>query len=331
PEEAPLGKAAIAIVTGTAFDAAAALQAYARKNDWPELAVETWDFSTLEATFGRYARARRLLALTRDLLKQDELIVLLDNRLAELAASREKELARYLQDYPADPTDIFTLAAEAFEPDKTKHEPLFAWSRAMADAQHARESGDYDLAVRKYADARGIAGLAGLSRESVIANEGLVWSRQLHASWRDKSDPVLAAVWQSYATNRSQEISATRAEMLASHLRSAGHDEAAIAYLEEARDYCAKANPERLAYLEAEIDDLRTKQSKRVQKSTSEGRPLTLYTHAKGTEIVLDAIEYGNGDWNRSIAYLEAALAADPKSEKISVALTYVRTIAAAE
>ena len=46
-------------------------------------------------------------------------------------------------------------------------------------------------------------------------------------------------------------------------------------------------------------------------------------------DIVLDAVTYGKGDWNRSIRYLELAAAADPSNMKVRDALGTVRDLSA--
>lgn len=344
PEAAPLTTKALGVITGTVFSAGAALQVYARKRNWPAPAILFWDFATLEAKFGRYQRARALLELTRDLIKTDEVLVTVDSTLASFQQFREKQLARYLQNYPA---SAFALIEQEFNYQNTK-DGTASWIyqtdcdarcyakdkralffRALTDADLDRRNGDYTAAIAKFRDALHIANLAELSpSRRRAASAGIIWSRQLRASWQERQTP---GTWQDFNRTRRNEVAAARAEILASHLSQAGQGRVALAYLEEARAYYQANNPGRAPYIARQIARLRADAAAFAMPRGKDDRPLTIYTNATSqTNIMFDAIEYGKGDWSRSIKYLEAALAADPKNKKIFGALNYVKGMSAA-
>lgn len=344
PEDAPLTTKALAVVTGTAFKAGAKLQAYARQRGWPAPAILSFDLSTLEAKFGQYKRARALLAMTRNLVKPDEVLLRVDTILARLQQIRESELGKYFQAYPASEIALIlqeddyqaTQAGLASWLDQTDcdarcyaKDKRALYYRALTGAALDRKSGDYAAAIAKYTDARRIVGLAGLDPKlRRTANNGIVWARQLRASRDERQNP---GSWKLYNQIRRADMAAARAETLASHLSQAGQGRAAIAYLKEAQAYYIKADPKRAPYVASEITRLGADPNANVMAAEKNGRPLTIYTNATSqTSIMFDAIEYGKGDWFKSITYLEAALTADPKNMKIFGALNYVKGLSAA-
>ncbi|MHA1547063.1 MAG: hypothetical protein ACTSUY_11680 [Alphaproteobacteria bacterium] len=348
PEDAALTTRALAVVTGTAFSAGAVLQAWARAQNWPIPAILYWDFATLEAKFGRYQRALAWLAATRTLVKPNEVLVTVETTLARLQAYREKELRRYFQDYPVDDLALVmqeqdyqaTKSGLASWLSQTDCDALcFAkdkralYFRALTDAALARESGNYSSAIAKYSDARRIADLAKLKpARRRTANAGIVWSRQLRASWAERQNPRLASAWKSYNRIRRHDAAAARAEMLGLHLSQAGQGRAAIEYLEEAWAYYQTMDPKRAPYVAREIARLKANPAANVLAPDKGEGPLTIYTNVSSqTAIMFDAMEYGKGDWSRSIRYLEAAHGADPENKKIFGALNYVRGLSAAK
>lgn len=339
PENAPLGKMAMSVLSGRAFTATAALQAYARSRNLPAHAIDYWDFGTLEAKFGRYGRAQKFLALARDFFRQDEIVVAFDKSLLNLRESRSRELSKYFRHYSADDQspffyELFLLPGtqDGCGIDCVKKSKHVLYHRIMYEARLERESGAFESAVEKYKDALAVAALAGTSGDlRRRASDGIVWSRQLQFS-RQRLEQTDPEGWSRIYRTRRQEVAAARAEMLASHLSEAGRPKVALPYLEEARAVYRKLNSWRVPYLENRISEIRTSRSSPPTRRTDDGRPITIYTNASSqTQIVLDAVEYGKGDWSRSVAFLETALSADSENPKLFGALNYVRGLSAAD
>lgn len=331
PEEAPLSNKALAVVTGAAFSAADALRAFARKQPWSLQAVEAWELSTFEAQLGRYERARSLLGFAQDLTGPDKVGKTFDGSLSALENLRQSELERLFDKYPPDLISMFILETADCDPDCVLNDKAFLFNRALSEAALDREFGDHEAAIEKYRDARRVADLSGLApRYRRLANNGIVWSRQLRASVLEHEDAEAAGANAALNKKRRTEIIATRAEMLASHLAAAGQGDKAIAYLSEAESRLQQTDPGRAALVAERI--ARLEADGKAGLSLKDGRPLSIYTNASSQpNIMLDAIEYGAGDWSRSIRFLEAAHEADPKNTKIFGALNYVKGLSAAQ
>ena len=306
PEQAGLSAGEVRVVTGEAFRAGAALRQYGLAKNWPSPALRRWLMSTWEATQGRYLRARDLLRNARERLSHDSIQEDYERTLDNLASQLDRILGRR------------PLAQPAFEPDRIRDLRRQA-QREIIQASILRGQGNHSDAIRLYYDALASASQAhdSVMRQEIL--DVLVWTRQLKASIEEKPGELNARV-----RAKRDEMAAKNAWWLGVHLLEAGKGAQALPYFTEAMGHFKDRDAGMATVLTKEMAQARTDPQGGIIARSAQGLPITHYTHSKKADILFDALEYGKGDWQRSIQYLRAAAEADPSNLKIRDNLNYV-------
>ena len=137
---------------------------------------------------------------------------------------------------------------------------------------------------------------------------------------------ALQLMQQRLEVNRSR-AKAFAAWKLGVYLLESGQTGEAIGYLKEARQFYADPNSHENEALNRLIYDPQKQQEVRSDLFLSAMFP----KYQSQAEVVLDALDYGKGNWDQSVKYLEVVGHIDPKNLAARDALNYVRGITTEE
>ena len=142
----------------------------------------------------------------------------------------------------------------------------------------------------------------------------MIWTRQLQAQRAERLEP--GRFDQVYLRNR-EAAAADRAWELGTALLYTGKTKASAELFEEALPYFEEYEP-RTARL---IKDRFIPPEPWIAKSMAK----TIANPPSKAWAILDALEYGKGDWDRSLSYIETMLTMAPENMELREALAYVQ------
>lgn len=123
-------------------------------------------------------------------------------------------------------------------------------------------------------------------------------------------------------------VQAKAAWILGVYLMRHGKTDQAIPYLKEARQFYRDPDSRENELLNRFIYDPREHQEMRREALWIEE---VVPPYESRASAILDAMDYGRGNWEKSIQYLESARQADPQNLVVRDALNYLQGIAAAD
>ena len=293
------------VATGEAFKQGQDLRDYVQQADWPVQVKSAFVLGVLMAERGRYDEAFDYFldaahAAPYDPAQGTPYDPIIRDALQEamrLKAAKAESAA-----------DAGYLAEEVVDPDGLSHLPLKARAGVMVAAASV-SVGDYDAAVR----------ILGEAAEAAPGDEGirdaLVYVRQLKAARDERAagppDPELLDAVRVRAKGNA-------AWGLGLYLAEKGDYDGAVHYLNEAR-------PAFPGVVERDILD------KAIANVRDLGGEIPGFpAYRSKADAILDALEYGKGDWDASLRYLEVAHDADPNNLDVRDALNYLQGLSAA-
>lgn len=297
---------------GKAVDGLDAIQAHVADKRWPAAVRNHVLLATLRAARARFARAREHLELVWFGIKDDDIARLFDDiltvRIAKATVRRE---AGPLVQERLDLATVSRLKTES--------------QRLIIEASIALGEGRYEDAEARYQAARLEAAKAGDQEIHRAADDAAVWARSLRAARDEKLAPGRRDAEYRLARERA---AAEHAWDLALKLGEAGERDKALALYDRAAQGFSAVGSTRMV-------DVTTKQKRELAAAPPGPSHSRLYRsfdhHASVTRatLVLDAVEYGKGDWGQSLDYLRLLMVGDPTNTKYAEALDYVRMLAA--
>ena len=276
--------------TGKGFKYSQDLMDYIKKADWPMRAKSAFTLGILKANRGQYNEAINYL---QEAIATAPNEPLLKNALAHVKDLKAAQKAK---------ASAGPLARETVNPDDLAHFPI----KVQAEVNLAAASivvGDYDAAVKYMNEAlETLPGDQGL-------RDGLLYVRQLKAARDERAagppDP------DRYRAARVR-AKGEAAWNLGLYLSEKSDYKATVRYLKEARSLIQDDSSTQL--IGKLIANVRTLPAKPI-----EGIPI----YPSKAEAILDALEYGKGDWGASLRYLEVAHNSDPNNLPVRDALNY--------
>lgn len=311
--EAPLSESVVSLLTGDAFEIGSELRAYAKGkfSAWDANGLNLIWLATLEAGEGGYQRARAMLSAAREKIDFDETLesvdALLDDLNRQLQASMDTEgpLDRPL------PDQYFLESL-----DRRFHPRLM-------EAGLSRRFGDLDRSIDLYKSVlEDLPFDEDPSARREIINV-LTDARRLRAFLNalDLDEKVKAS-----SAARREGRAAIAALNLAWQLAELGAGDEALPLLREAEAYFNET-----AYLDALTPQLIALRVALLEENKSAlvkftSQPSYFRNPMSGTpnsvdesNMLFDAIEYGKGDWDRSVSFAQAAYRGWPEPEWLLV------------
>jgi len=285
----------MAVLLGDAFNIGLKVRAYVRTSvhslaDASRVFIGLW-----YAEQGSYGKARRLAGLDE---ASDQTLAEMKGILLSLERKKNKLLKKAI---------TRAVISGSFDgPLLTQYPGRF--SQTLVSAHMNIKSGNYDLALRQIAAAK------EMNIESEALADAEVYVRQMRASAKEKHVPADPA-----AIKHRQNMGAAYAGWsLGMLLMDAHMDLPAVMLLSKsAKTMAREGNIEDSAIIfrlankiaESSVDD---------RKGFSLSR---IYDTASETDIFLDSLEYGRGDWARGLSFLNIAHKASPHNERINEAI----------
>jgi len=292
-----------ALLMGAAFKMGAEVRAYVSTTlssitDISRVLIGVW-----QAEQGRYDKARRMAQL-HDIKPGDKFFNDLDDHWLSLweeqQALIDNEINRLVITGEFDKNILPRILFES-----------------LMQAHLSVNSGDYETALKHIYDAK----IYGFGNSQAFADVEL-FVRQMKVSANEKlstPDPSLIEHQRNLASSYASLT-------LGLHLMEAQMDTVAIQALSEAADKFAKeGNIEDSKLAFKLVDNV----SRGKERKWKELRLPRVYDGASEAHILLDALEYGRGDWNRSLKFLKLARDAQPNNSAIGEALALTRALAA--
>jgi hypothetical protein len=262
--------------------------------------------ASLTALRGYLGQARRYLGLAAREAGDDELVKQYDALLTARAVAAAESQAR-------DPFAFGGMDERLVEAGNA------ASQRLIWDAAVHLGRGDYDRAEALFRQAAGTPPSAAGTQAAL--NDAMVWARQLKVQRDARSNPRDRA---AFYRARRDHAAAERAWALGQALALGGQTGRAREYYDEAQRYFAGTGkpPGRV------VADQRADLIAGRFVADAEAADL-LNVPTTRTQAVLDALEYGRGDWGRSLGYLDARLALSPENRHLLEARAYVEGLSA--
>lgn len=286
------------VATGEAFEQGQDLRDFLHNVDWPVKVKAAFLLGVLAAESGRYDEAFNFFLDAAHAVPNLDPVI--RNALQE-AMSLKAEKANAA-------SDAGHLAKGLVDPNSLAHLPPKARAGVMVAAASVNV-GDYENAIR----------ILGEAAEAAPGEQGvrdaLVYVQQLKAA-RDE----LAAGFRDPALLDAARVRAqgNAAWGLGLYLAEKGDYDGAVHYLKEAREPFRDG-------LEREVLD---EVIANVRNLGDEIPGFPVYRSK--ADALLDALEYGKGDWNESLRYLEVAHNADGSNLPVRDALNYLQGLSAA-
>lgn len=290
--QVPVDARELLATTGKGFEYGQDLLDYIQKADWSMRAKSAFILGILKANRGQYNEVINYL--------EDAVATAPNEPLLKKALANAKDLkAAKKAKASAGP-----LAQETVNPDDLAHFPI----KVQAEVNLATASlvvGDYDAAVKYMNEA-----LETLPDDQGLL-DGLLYVKQLKAAQDERvagsADPDLYRAVRVRAKGEA-------AWKLGLYLSEKSDYEATVRYLKEARSLIQDDLSTQL--IDKLITDVR-----KIAPGPIEGMPI----YPSKADAILDALEYGKGDWGASLRYLEAAHNSDPSNLPVRDALNYLQ------
>ncbi|MCH8807824.1 MAG: hypothetical protein IH986_17300, partial [Planctomycetes bacterium] len=291
---APVDMRDLNVTTGKAFKKKKDLLDVIDKANWSTKTKAEVVLGILMAQRGRYDDAVRYLQQAAVVVPNEAVIT----SALEQAMKLKEEKTKITQ-------QAGHLRHNVINPDEFTYLPL----QAQADLVIAKASvsiEDYDSAVKSLNAALKLAPTDKKLRDA------LVYARQLKAARDEKITGRPDPGWYEAAATRAK---ANAAWKLGLYLSEKSDYAGAVNYLKETQQFYSKGYKNKL--LNELIDNVKN-------LAPIEDRYPIYPTKA---EAILDALEYGKGNWQRSLKYLEAAHKVDPNNLPVRDALNYLETV----
>jgi len=294
-----------ALLMGYAFKMGAKMRAFAHQslksiNSTSRVLISIW-----YAERGDYQRARHFIALpgnmADDLQEMDSLLRSLERKKRKLLKTAIPRLVI---------SGGFDSRLFSRYPDK--------FSLTLLRAHMNLQSGNYDAALGQIAAAR------NMNIESPALAGAAVYARQMKAAAMERQRPADSALIR-HQENMAGAYAGWTLGML---LTDADMDATAVQTLTTSAQTLAR---------EGNIDDAKTVFE--LAKSLSDGSGKNkawlpssgVYDGASEANILLDALEYGRHDWNKSLSFLRLAHKASPDNQRINEALAHAQALMASQ
>lgn len=289
---APVDVRDLNVTTGKAFKRNKGLLDVIDKANWSTKTKAEVVLGILMAERGRYDDAVRYLQQAAIAVPNEPVITLA----LEQAMKLKEEKTKITQ-------GAGHLRHNVINPDEFAYLPL----QAQADLVIAKASvsvEDYDSAVKS------LNAALNLVPTDKKLRDALVYARQLKTARDEKATGKPAPEWYEAPATRAK---ANAAWTLGLYLSDKGDYAGATKYLREAQQFYSKGYNNRL--LNKLIDNMK-------DLAPIEDRYPSYPTKAGA---ILDALEYGKGNWQRSFKYLEAAHKVDANNLPVRDALNYLK------
>jgi tetratricopeptide (TPR) repeat protein len=289
---APVDVRNLDVTTGKAFKSNKDLRDFIDKANWPIKTKVEVILGILMAEQGRYDDAV-LFFQQAAVAVPNELVI---TSALDQAMKLKKERAKITQ-------GAGHLRDDVINPDEFAYLPQQAQAYlVIAKASISVE--DYDSAVKSLNDSLKLAPTDQKLRDA------LVYARQLKAASDEKKHGKPDPKRYEAAAKRAKANAAWRLGM---YLSEKGDYAGAVNYLKEARKYYSKGCEKNL------LNEL-IKNVKRLSPTEDRFPAYRTKAHA-----ILDALEYGKGNWHRSLKYLEVAHKVDKNNLPVRDALNYLQ------
>lgn len=288
---APVNVRNLNVTTGKAFKRNKDLLDFINKANWSTKTEAEVILGILMAERGRYDDAVRYLQQAA-VSEPNEPVITSALEQAMKLKEEKKEITQ----------GAGHLRHRVINPDEFAYLPL----QAQADLVIAKASvsvEDYDSAVKSLNAALNLAPTDKKLRDA------LVYARQLKTARDEEATGKPTLEWYEAPATRAK---ANAAWTLGLYLSDKGDYVGATKYLRETQQFYSKGSDNRL--LNKLIDNMEN-------LAPIEHRYPSYSTKA---DAILDALEYGKGDWQRSLEYLEAAHKVDANNLPVRDALNYL-------
>jgi tetratricopeptide (TPR) repeat protein len=181
-------------------------------------------------------------------------------------------------------------------------------------------------------------GNTGLDLPKHDSKKGLIGSDDIFASQAEPDEPAARDVFaepEKKAKAGSNRLDAVRqkarakaAFSMAKHLMANGRFNQAVGFLKQALQADPDCTPcrEELARLQSLVKDSARREKALDSIRRSETSPKARHPDwNRKANYLLDALEYGVGDWHASLKYLETGVAAEPGNRSMRDALEYLK------
>jgi tetratricopeptide (TPR) repeat protein len=313
---------------GKALKQQSELEKYALNNKkWSPTALSAFLLSTLSAARARFARAQRYLAAASDEFRLDKIATefgrLLEVKQQDLQSSNYI-FGRF--------DDEFFRSLDNMR-DRSDRETF----KQALQGRFLAEHGYYEEALHRFRSASDTVRFDSMLRKE-LHNALLITSHLLLKSRGATAlmDPTGGSRHRDAVNLLAREqASAERAWQLAFALNEAGQHRRSAELYREAIAGLQITRPEIAPELKRQLDIVTRRQFVShpfppLRTSGALGEPRLpamrdMYRKAILGEVILDALDYGKGDWKRSIKFLETAAQMDPGNRHFSDALGKVR------
>ncbi len=291
------------VLLGNAFKIGLKIRAYVRTSvhsltDASRVLIGLW-----YAEQGSYAKARRLAGLyetsSQNLKEMNEILLSLERKKHKML---NKAITR-------------AVISGSFDAASLKRYPG-RFSQSLLRAHMNIKSGNYDLALRQIASAK------EMKIESKALADAEVYVRQMRASAAEKHTPTTPAM----ILHQQNMAAAYAGWSLGMLLMDADMDLPAVMILSKSAKTMSR---------EDNIEDSRIifRLANKIAQSNGDAPKRLLasgiYDTASEADILLDSLEYGRGDWARSLSFLNLAHKASPHNERINEALAHAEALMA--
>lgn len=297
----------VTVLIGNAFRMGSQIRAYAHKSlnsakDISRVLIGTW-----HAERGSYQKARNL-ARFPDISQKDDILNEIDDLLLSLEHEQRKLLKKAISRLVI--SGDFNSRFFSQYPDK--------FSILLLQAHMNIKSQNYDAALSKIASAK------KMNIESQAIAEAETYVRQMKISAIEKLTPTDPAL----ITHQKNLAGAYAGWSLGMLLMDADMDATAIQILNKSAQILAKegktGDSTTVFRLINKIPEIGEKDERWLP---SPG----IYDTASEADILLDSMEYGSGDWKRSLLFLELAHKASPDNERINEAIAHTQALIASQ
>lgn len=224
--------------------------------------------------------------------------------------------------------------------------------RKIMQAVLLRGQGDYRGARALYLEIAEIAKFTGNQATEISARDAALWTRSLQARRDERSNP--GARDAEYERHRNAAAALHAWELGGALADHTNDDDTALQYLGEAYAYFRHHNREIADVIVEEMEDVTHKlpdeqplsfagQSVTAVQSSStqpvqsladtllDTRPYHFIdAKSESAYIVMDAMEFGKGDWDRAIDFVRLHLSADPENQALKDSLIRIEALSAA-
>jgi hypothetical protein len=307
---------------GEALKQQGELERYALNNKkWSPTALNAFLLSTLSAARAKFTHAQRYLSVKLNEFN-DQIVIGFANLLD--ARQRELQSSNYVNGL-LDRSILAELARQNL--DQLNQEAL----QEALQARFLAEHGYYEEAERRYQDAARLKAQDRLMLQEL--NNAILITSYLRKSRDAKVAPSHRDALNFLARERA---SAEQAWHLAFALSEAGQNEKSAQLYREAIAGLQITRPEIVPVVAQQLDivmhggsvsqpfpPLRTSIDRTTMRDLYRDSG---YTRA---DAILDALDYGKGDWKRSVRFLETATQMDPANQQFAYALAKARELSA--